>query len=126
MAEAWISPSAEQRESSMVPWANPTSYTFSRASVLLNAPERSGVYVLHSKTTWVYIGEGENIREQLLQHLDGPKRLHLRDPGPDLQLRAHSFPEASLAARRAGQRTSSDLQSVGALNPTPSILPVSR
>jgi hypothetical protein len=72
MAEAWMSQSAEHRESSMVPWGNPTSYTFSRASVLLNAPERSGVYVLYSKTTWVYIGEGENIREQLLQHLDGP------------------------------------------------------
>jgi hypothetical protein len=48
-----------------------SSYAFTRTSVVLNAPERSGVYALYSKTTWVYIGEGENIRAQLLQHLDG-------------------------------------------------------
>jgi hypothetical protein len=55
----------------MMPWGNQTSYAFTRTSVVLNAPERSGVYALYSKATWVYIGEGENIRAQLLQHLDG-------------------------------------------------------
>lgn len=55
----------------MVPWSNPDSYPFSRASVDLSAPEESGIYVLRSETTWVYIGEAENIRARLIQHLSG-------------------------------------------------------
>jgi hypothetical protein len=54
-----------------MPWGNPTSYEFSRMSIVRNAPEQSGIYVLHHRATWVYIGETENIRAQLLQHLDG-------------------------------------------------------
>jgi excinuclease UvrABC nuclease subunit len=54
-----------------MPWGNPTSYEFSRMSVVRNAPEQSGIYALYHRATWVYIGETENIRAQLLQHLDG-------------------------------------------------------
>jgi hypothetical protein len=54
-----------------VPWSNSTCYAFSRASVMLHVPERSGVYVVQSETTWIYVGEGENIRALLLEHLDG-------------------------------------------------------
>ena len=49
-----------------MPWRNSTSYTFSQSSVVLNAPQQSGVYALYYKTRWVYVGESENIRAQLL------------------------------------------------------------
>jgi hypothetical protein len=54
-----------------MPWANPTNYEFSRMSIVRNAPEQSGIYALYHRATWVYIGETENIRAQLLQHLEG-------------------------------------------------------
>ena len=54
-----------------VGWGNAPSYTFSRSSILLNAPEQSGIYVLQADTTWIYVGETENIRAQLVAHLDG-------------------------------------------------------
>lgn len=54
-----------------MPWNNPTSYVFSRISVIENAPQESGVYSLRYQSTWVYVGESENIRAQLIQHLNG-------------------------------------------------------
>lgn len=50
---------------------NPARYPFSHTSIVLNAPEESGVYALHYQTTWVYVGESANIRAQLLEHLNG-------------------------------------------------------
>ena len=32
---------------------------------------QSGVYVLQAETTWIYVGETENVQAQLLAHLDG-------------------------------------------------------
>ena len=55
----------------MMPWNNPTSHVFSRISVIENAPQESGVYALRYQSTWVYVGESENIRAQLIQHLNG-------------------------------------------------------
>jgi hypothetical protein len=53
-----------------MPWKNPTSYPFDKASIILNAPHESGVYALRNKTTWVYIGESSDVLAQLVQHLD--------------------------------------------------------
>jgi len=55
----------------VVAWTTRTRFSFSQASIVLNAPEQSGVYALHSLGTWVYVGESANIRAQLLQHLVG-------------------------------------------------------
>ncbi len=52
-------------------WGNEPSYQFSRTSILLNAPQEPGIYVLQADTTWIYVGETENIRAQLVAHLDG-------------------------------------------------------
>lgn len=46
-------------------------YNFTRASILANAPTGSGVYVLFTSETWVYVGEAGDIRARLIQHLDG-------------------------------------------------------
>jgi hypothetical protein len=57
-------------------------HKFERQSVLLNAPETSGVYGLYS-VLWIYIGEAENIRLRLLEHLDGDNHCinHYRPSG---------------------------------------------
>ena len=54
-----------------MPWRNPTSYPFDKASVVLNAPQESGVYALRHKKTWVYVGESSDVLSQLIQLLDG-------------------------------------------------------
>lgn len=43
-------------------------YRFQREDIVLRAPESSGVYGLYS-ALWIFIGEAENIRAQLLEHL---------------------------------------------------------
>ncbi len=43
------------------------SFTF--ISIQKNAPECSGVYGLSNGREWVFIGEANNIREQLMTHL---------------------------------------------------------
>ena len=45
-------------------------YRFQREDILLNAPEASGVYGLFS-ALWIYIGEADNVRARLLEHLAG-------------------------------------------------------
>ena len=44
-------------------------YRFQRESILLNAPESSGLYGLYS-AVWIYVGEADNIRARLLEHLE--------------------------------------------------------
>jgi hypothetical protein len=65
-----------------VGWGNTPSYPFSRASILLNAPEQSGVYVLQADTQWIYVGETENILAQLVAHLDGDNLCIAMHPTP--------------------------------------------
>jgi hypothetical protein len=59
-----------------------SKFLFQRESILRNAPESSGVYGLFS-AFWIYIGEAENIRTRILQHLDGddPCIVHYRPSG---------------------------------------------
>jgi hypothetical protein len=45
-------------------------YLFQRECILKNAPESSGVYGLFN-AFWIYIGEADNLRAQLLEHLGG-------------------------------------------------------
>ena len=46
-------------------------YHFNAASVLANAPARSGVYALFAAQRWVYVGESGDIRARLFQYLNG-------------------------------------------------------
>ena len=45
-------------------------YLFQRDCVLKNAPESSGVYGLFN-AFWIYLGEADNLRARLLEHLAG-------------------------------------------------------
>ncbi len=47
-------------------------YHFQRESIVLNAPASSGVYGLYS-ALWIFIGEAEDIRARLLEHLAGDR-----------------------------------------------------
>lgn len=46
------------------------SYKWDRESVIAKAPEASGVYGLYN-AIWIYVGEADNIRARLLEHLAG-------------------------------------------------------
>ena len=52
-----------------MPFENYVARNFSNISVQGYAPASSGVYGLSSAREWIYIGETDNIRAMLLQHL---------------------------------------------------------
>ena len=45
-------------------------YTWDQESILRHAPEASGVYGLYNGV-WIHVGEAEDIRSRLLEHLAG-------------------------------------------------------
>ena len=47
------------------------SFLYNRVSILANAPAASGVYALYNPQSWIYVGEGKDIRARLLDHLNG-------------------------------------------------------
>jgi hypothetical protein len=52
-----------------MPFAEFAARSFSVVSIQNNAPESSGVYGLCNAREWLFIGEGGNIRANLLEHL---------------------------------------------------------
>jgi excinuclease UvrABC nuclease subunit len=55
--------------------------SFTAVSVRKNAPESSGVYGLSNGREWLFIGEANNIRARLLEHLKETDTL-LMNRGP--------------------------------------------
>jgi hypothetical protein len=49
---------------------NQPGFSFNEITIRTNAPTQSGVYALYHDR-WVYVGESENIRKRLLEHLRG-------------------------------------------------------
>lgn len=49
----------------------PADGAFTRASILANAPNASGVYALYDSNGYIYIGEGKDIQGRLIDHLNG-------------------------------------------------------
>ena len=79
-------------------WLNPKSYSLNRLSVFLHAPAKPGVYMLHNSCRCLYIGDSDNIRRTLLQHMrDDHSVITIFDPdGFSFEL----HPNASKAPRR--------------------------
>ena len=50
-------------------FSNCGACSLNAVSVQKNAPEHSGVYGLSNSEEWLLVGEGENIRAMLLDHL---------------------------------------------------------
>ena len=96
---------ARIREQVMV-WMNTKSYSLNILSIFLHAPAKSGVYLLHNSSRCLYIGESDNIRQTLLQHLRGDNSaITLFDPnGFSFELQ----PDASRARRK--DQLSSELE----------------
>jgi hypothetical protein len=46
------------------------NYKLNREYIVANAPVASGVYGLYN-AVWIFVGEADNIRLQLLEHLSG-------------------------------------------------------
>lgn len=44
-------------------------HAFSIGSVRAQAPAASGVYGITNRNEWIYIGEADNIRDRLMEHL---------------------------------------------------------
>ncbi len=45
------------------------------AGILGGAPEASGVYAIHTPTRWVFIGDADNVRQALFDHLNARDEL---------------------------------------------------
>lgn len=54
-----------------MPWQGSNGFTYTTTSVQSNAPSQSGVYAIYTPTKWIYIGESQDIRARLMQHLAG-------------------------------------------------------
>jgi len=61
-----------------MPFENCAAYTFSLVSVQRNAPESSGVYGLSNAREWILVGETDNIKAALLEHLRGTHAMPLK------------------------------------------------
>jgi len=53
-----------------MPFADCAARSFTIPSVRKNAPELSGVYGLSNAREWLFVGQGNNIRAKLLEHLN--------------------------------------------------------
>ena len=54
-----------------MPFVNFIARVFKAVSVQQHAPPASGVYGLSNARGWIYIGETDNIKARLLEHLQG-------------------------------------------------------
>lgn len=52
-----------------MPFAECAARSFTVPSVQNNVPESSGVYGLSNSREWLFVGQGDNIRAHLLEHL---------------------------------------------------------
>jgi hypothetical protein len=68
----------------MTTWNGTGGFHFNRASIAANAPEASGVYALFNEGIWLYIGEAQNIKERLLQHLTNSHNPDVTKANPQL------------------------------------------
>ncbi len=72
---------------------------FTGESIRKNAPVGSGVYGLSNASQWLFIGETDNIRASLLEHLSEPEREE-----PDSAPVGYSFESLGRANRVARQQ----------------------
>lgn len=71
-----------RKQVNKMPWNGTTGFRFDTSSVIANAPDASGVYALFNQGVWVYIGESQNIRERLLQHIANEQNACVRRSNP--------------------------------------------
>jgi excinuclease UvrABC nuclease subunit len=60
-----------------VPFEQGAPSSFTAVSIQNNAPDSSGVYGLSNSREWIFVGEANNIRAALMEHLREAKSLEL-------------------------------------------------
>ncbi len=74
------------------------AFPLTPAAVIAAAPEESGVYAIHTPTIWVFIGDSDNVRQALLDHLNAPDGL--LDSFQPLSFSWEQVPQAGRGALR--------------------------
>jgi excinuclease UvrABC nuclease subunit len=54
-----------------MPFAATTGFAFSEFGIATYAPRKSGVYGIYNGTTWIYVGEAQDIEARLYEHRRG-------------------------------------------------------
>lgn len=54
-----------------MPIGDPQGFSWTRQSIVANAPHSSGTYAIYNAQRWIYFGESGDIQARLLQHFDG-------------------------------------------------------
>jgi|HubBroStandDraft_6_1064221.scaffolds.fasta_scaffold240828_1 hypothetical protein len=54
-----------------MPWNNAATYVFGFFSVMDDGPTQSGIYAIYNDEGYIYIGEADDIRAKLINHLNG-------------------------------------------------------
>ena len=81
-----------------VPHEDGNTYAFGYRAVQDKAPNMSGVYVIHNRRQWLYVGESEDVKASLFGHLNTPGPCTAR-PGP-LSFEFEVVPAAERADRQ--------------------------
>ena len=80
------------------------TYAFAYQAVQAKAPNASGVYTIYSSQQWIYVGEGDDIRQSLFGHLNEPSACISRR-GPSRSRSRWSQPQnASLVSKHSSRR----------------------
>lgn len=79
-----------------MPWNNPNSHSFSHLGIMLSAPSASGVYALYRVERLIYIGESGNIRDRLVDHLNGDNDCITRENPGLFSYELHPAPQRVL------------------------------
>jgi excinuclease UvrABC nuclease subunit len=53
-----------------MPWNNAVPIVFEFGGIM-NVPAQSGIYAIHNEKSYIYIGESDDIRATLINHLHG-------------------------------------------------------
>jgi len=54
-----------------MPFVEQDPRLYTREGILALDPGQTGVYGIFNATTWIYVGKAEDLRERLLEHLNG-------------------------------------------------------
>jgi predicted GIY-YIG superfamily endonuclease len=75
-----------------------TGFVFSQAGINASAPQKSGVYAIYNSNRWIYIGETNDLRRRLTEHLnEGGSCIKKHNPTDFI---FEEFPEAFRVARQ--------------------------
>jgi hypothetical protein len=86
-----------------MPWIGSKAFAFTEVSFGANAPDSPGVFGLYREGSprWMFFGEDESLRQELLKHLHNEYYRFAREVAP-----THCYEEIADAAARVARRES--------------------